>query len=218
MAPWLLAIGLAFTLFQALPALAQEVEPTPTGRLQFGPLSLTPAVVVVFGRDTNAIRTSTGEAASEIYGVPQLETWLGRGRTKFNLASAWEFSRQTTKEGSRQPTMNQYYVSRLEATGGRVGFLGAASFRDHYAPPTDFEGFERGLKSRRIERDLAGTVRVRPGGRISFRGIGRAAQLRYDADERFAGVSLEQNLNRNITSYGGTHRSPSRRCPAWAYR
>ena len=41
-----------------------------------------------------------------------------------------------------------------------------------------------------------------PGGRIVYKARAALAQLRYDADARFQGVSLEQNLNRNITTFG----------------
>ena len=66
---------------------------------------------------------------------------------------------------------------------------GIAGFRNHYAPPTDFVGFELGLKSRRIETELGTIVTVRPGGRFFYRGQVTASRLRYDADARFQGVS-----------------------------
>jgi len=184
-------------------ARAQPVE-QPQGRIQLGSaVSITPAVVIVTGRDSNAVRTAIGQPASEIYGVPQMESWIGRGRVRLNLANAVEFSRQRSQDGSYQPNVNQYHLGRLDLGGRRLGVQAVASHRDHYAPPTDFDGFERGLRSRRIERELGATVRVRPGGRLSFNGFGNRSVLRYDADVRYQGVSLEQNLNRNIFSFGG---------------
>jgi hypothetical protein len=87
--------------------------------------------------------------------------------------------------------------------GGRIAVEAIGSYRDHYAPPTDFVGFELGLKSRRIETESGATVALRPGGRITYRGQANLSRIRYDADARFQGVSLEQNLNRNITLFGG---------------
>jgi hypothetical protein len=200
------------TLLVALTPAAVSAQPVlpPTGRINLGPLSVTPAMVVVFGRDSNAIRTSTGQPAAEVYGVPQVEIGLGRARTRLNFSGAVEFSQQQKSVSSdpadgtqRAGTINQYYLLSGQTGTPRLSLFGSASHRDHYAPPTDFAGFERGLKSRRIERDFLGSVRLRPGGRISFGGLATRAQLRYDADEVFQGVSLEQNLNRNITSYGG---------------
>jgi hypothetical protein len=176
----------------------------PEGRYLLGEaLSITPAVVFVAGRDTNAIRTNTGTPASEFYVVPQVEGWLGRGRSRFNFASAVEFSRQQTADNVAGRTTNQYHVGRLDVSGARIDVSGVAGFRNHYAPPTDFVGFELGKKSRRIETELGGQVIVRPGGRISLLGNVTSARLRYDADETFEGASLQQNLNRDIMIYGG---------------
>lgn len=185
-------------------AVAQTEDGAPEGRLILGPsLSISPAVVFVAGRDTNSIRTQGGDPANEFYVVPQIEGWLGRGRVRLNFANALEVSQQRTPEGSGGSTLNHYHEGRLNTGGRRIGIEGTASYRDHYAPPTDFEGFERGLKSRRIETELGTVVSLRPGGRLMYTGRLSRARLRYDADALFRGVSLEQNLNRNITLFGG---------------
>jgi hypothetical protein len=167
-------------------------------------LSVTPAISMVVGRDTNAIRTNTGTAAGEVYVVPQVEGWLGRGRVRLNFANAVEFSRQQ-KAGQLggSGNWNQYHVARLDAGGARLSVQGVGGYRDHYAPPTDFVGFEQGLKSRRIERELGASLALKPGGRISYKANVNQSALRYDADVRFKGASLEQNLNRNITLLAG---------------
>lgn len=197
------------------PAEAQPPDDAaPQGRYLLGEsVSVTPAVVIVAGRDSNAIRTNTGVAAGEVYVVPQIESWIGRGRVRLNVANAIEFARQQTAAGvegdantvvlNNATALNQYHVARLDAGGARLSLQGTAGFRNHYAPPTDFVGFEIGLKSRRIETELGTVVTLRPGGRIFYRGLVTASRLRYDADARFQGASLEQNLNRNITLFGG---------------
>lgn len=189
-------------------------EPAPVGRYLLGSaISVTPAIVIVAGRDSNAIRTDTGVPAGEFYAVPQIETWVGRGRVRLNLANAVEFGKQQTQAGqegdvntislTKANTINYYHVARLDAGGARLAVQGVAGYRSHYAPPTDFVGFEIGLKSRRVETELGTTVTLRPGGRVFYRGLVTASRLRYDADVRFRGASLEQNLNRNITLFGG---------------
>lgn len=185
-------------------AAAQPAEDAPQGRYLFGSsLSLTPAVSMVIGRDTNAIRTDTGSAAGEVYVVPQVEGWLGRGRVRLNFADAVEFSKQQTADKLGGATvLNQYHVARIDAGGARVALQAMGGYRDHYAPPTDFVGFQQGLKSRRIERELGATLAVTPGGRLSYRAQLNRTGLRYDADERFRGASLEQNLNRDTTTFG----------------
>ena len=186
----------------------------PQGRYLLGSaVSVTPAVVFVAGRDSNAIRTSTGVPAGEFYVVPQIESWIGRGRVRLNLANAIEFNRQQTQAGqegdaatlvlNNATAINQYHLARIDAGSSRLSLQGTAGFRDHYAPPTDFVGFELGLKSRRIETELGTVATLRPGGRIFYRGLVTASRLRYDADARFQGASLQQNLNRNITLFGG---------------
>jgi hypothetical protein len=192
------------------PALAQGQGPLPVaeGRIPLGEvLSITPAVVVVAGHDTNAIRTNTGTPASEFYGVPQVEGWLGRGRNRLNFASAVELSQQQGEQNGVQDVrvrnLNQYYMARLDIGGARIALQAVGGWRNHYAPPTDFVGFELGIKSRRIETESGLQAIVRPGGRISLVGLVNYGRLRYDADEVFQGSSLQQNLNRNITNYGG---------------
>jgi hypothetical protein len=196
-------------------ALAQSPDGSaPEGRYLLGSsVSVTPAIVIVAGRDSNAIRTDTGVPAGEVYVVPQLESWIGRGRFRLNFANAVEFSKQQTQTGvtgdantvslNNISTVNQYHLARLDVGGARLSLQGTAGFRDHYAPPTDFIGFEIGLKSRRLETELGAVATLRPGGRIFYRGLVNASRLRYDADFRFQGASLEQNLNRNITLFGG---------------
>ena len=199
----IVAAAAAIAVLNSGVAWAQPV-PAPEGRYLLGEaLSITPAVVFVAGRDTNAIRTNTGTPASEFYVVPQVEGWLGRGRSRLNFASAVEFSRQQTADNVAGRATNQYHVGRVDVSGARIAVSGVAGYRNHYAPPTDFVGFELGKKSRRIETELGGQVIVRPGGRISLLGNVTASRLRYDADETFEGASLQQNLNRNITIYGG---------------
>jgi hypothetical protein len=75
------------------------------------------------------------------------------------------------------------------------------SHRDHYAPPTDFVGFEIGIRSRRVERTAAAAA-ASARGRIRLSANASHSQLRYDAAEVFQGSSLRDNLNRNTTSIG----------------
>ncbi|MGD9904519.1 MAG: outer membrane beta-barrel protein [Vicinamibacterales bacterium] len=183
------------------PALAQvQEDEAPEGRFHAGEaVSFTPALVFVFGRDSNMIRTDTGSAGSEYYVVPQIEGWVGKRRLRLNFVSALEYGEQTTA-GSQ---LNHFNMARFDALGRRVSFSAQGSHRDHYAPPTDFIGFEIGLRSRRIEDQLESSVSLSPPGRLTYTVVGRRAQLRYDADARYLGASLEQNLNRNGTSVEG---------------
>ncbi len=177
-----------------------QAQPAPEGRFPVGShLSVTPAITFVAGRDSNLIRTNTGEPGREFYLVPQIEGWLGRGRTRVNFVSAVEY------HNADQNVWNNFNMAQVDlGRGARVGLQALASRRDHYAPPTDFVGFEIGLKSRRVENTLETNVTFRPGGRVSFGALARKLQLRYDADAKFEGASLQDTLNRDSNVVGGS--------------
>ena len=122
-----------------------EQADAPQGRVPLGSsLSVTPALVVVVGHISNAIRTNTGGPAGEVYMVPQVEGWLGRGRVRLNFASAVELSKQQVVPPDQEQaapitkgTLNQYHLARFEMRGARASLEGHGSYRNHYAPPTD---------------------------------------------------------------------------------
>ena len=156
-----------------------------------GAASITPAVVMVGGYDTNFVRATDGEGASEFYVSPQVDGFLGRGRTKVIISGALEV--QKVQEGR---TVNHFASGSGEFGGSLVQVMAGAAYRNHFAPPTDFVGFEIGLKSRRIERDYIGSVSFTPG-RVRMSAEANYLQLRYDAAQVYQGSSLHDNLNRN---------------------
>ena len=79
-------LTVAFVGCAAWPAVAQEEGRIPVG----SSLSITPGLTFVLGHDSNLIRTETGGPAGEFYTVPQVDGWLGRGRTKINFGGAVE--------------------------------------------------------------------------------------------------------------------------------
>ncbi len=196
----LVTAALVSTSVEAHAQIAPEPGTAPEGRFQVGShLSVTPAIAFVTGHDSNFIRTTNGEPANEYYIVPQIEGWLGRGRVRVNFGTAVEYNKE-----SGNGVWNRYYFGRLDMGTGRVFVNAFGSHRNHYAPPTDFVGFELGIKSRRVENMFEANVGYRPGGRVSFGAVARKAQLRYDAAEQFEGNSLQFNLNRDSDSFGGS--------------
>ena len=99
--------------------------------------------------------------------------------------------------------LNQFYSARVQTGPAKLRFNGLYSFRNHFAPPTDFVGFELGLKSRRKESTYDVDAVYAPGGRLSFTGRAVRQALRYDADAVYQGSSLHDNLNRNSDAVGG---------------
>lgn len=194
----LLALVAVCAVGAAAPATAQLPEPE-RGRIQVGPLlSMTPSIVAVGGYDTNVIRTDTGKADGEYWFSPQVQGWLGRGRTRVNFVGALE----SQYPGRASATWNNFVRAEVQSGNPRLQATLMASRRDHYAPPTDFVGFEIGIRSRRVERATTATVGTGLG-RIRLSGNGSFSQLRYDADQQFQGSSLRQNLNRNTLQVGG---------------
>ena len=162
---------------------AQAQDNAALGRYPMGSsASITPAVVVVGGYDTNFVRATDGEGASEFYVSPQVDTFFGRGRSKVTISGALEA--QKVQEGN---TLNHFGSANGEFGNALVQLSGGASYRNHFAPPTDFVGFEIGLKSRRIERDFLTALSFSPG-RVRLSADAAYLQLRYDADASLSGV------------------------------
>jgi hypothetical protein len=185
-----------------LPAATARAQGTPAnlqGRYPLGNyVSVTPAIVMVGGYDTNFVRSNIGEAAREFYASPQLDTWIGKGRTQLNVTGALEYQRISSGN-----TLNNFVSAAATTGSGIVTLQASATHRDHFAPPSDFVGFEVGIRSRRVEREFSGTVSVAPG-RLRLSGAVEHYRLRYDADQRYQGSSLRENLNRDSTWLNGT--------------
>src|SRR5262249_20641278 len=170
----------AVILSNAALVLAQAETPT-EGPIPLAPgLSVTPAVYYFSGFDTDALRTATGTPGAENYFAPQVEGLLERGRLRVDFQSA--ISYQWTSGAS---AWNHFNSAQFNSDGGLFGFRGLVSHRNHYAPPTDFVGFELGIRSRRIENTFEGEFRVQPvGHRFSASVTAKRLGLRYDADQR----------------------------------
>ena len=91
-------------LASAASAGAQGALPQPEkGRYPLGDyVSATPAVVMVGGYDTNFARTNISAAASEFYVSPQLQAFLGKGRTRVSGTGAVEVQARHRREHGQQ--------------------------------------------------------------------------------------------------------------------
>jgi hypothetical protein len=187
--------SMALILSYAAVAFAQTETP-PDGRIPVATgLSVTPAVYYFAGYDTDLIRTAGGRPGEENYVAPQIEGWLDRGRMHINFVNALSY-----QTGGGTSTWNHFNSAQFRSEGGLFGVRGLVSNRNHYAPPTDFVGFELGIRSRRIENTFEGEFRFQPvGHRLSASVTAKRMALRYDADQRFQDSSLHFNLNRDTT-------------------
>lgn len=137
--------------------------------------------------------TSAG-SGYEVVAVPQVEGWLQSGRFRLNGAGALEFSRFAD---SSAPSANRHARILGTLDGGRVQPSGAFIYRNHYARPT---GYEIVARSQRIEKELSGSIEALSGSRISFGAAATYLKTRYDADAVYAGIDLEEKLNRDTSS------------------
>lgn len=197
----LLAIGPTAASAQGGPGTqAPPAEAPVAGRFNLGPsVSFTPAVVFVGGTDSNLGRSLDSVGGDEFYAVPQVEGWIGRGRVRLNVAGAMEYG-WTSSNGDQ---INHRYEGRLDSNGPRVSLYGQASHADLYAPPSDFVGFELGIRSRRVQNLFEGGLRFTPPGRLRYTALARHTRLRYDADAVYEGSSLQFNLNRDANAFQG---------------
>ena len=125
--------------------------------------------------------------------MPQVEGWLGRGRTKFAIAGV--LAAQKVQSGN---TLNHFGSARGEfgnslIAGERSGVGFATTTR---RPPTS--SASSSARSRAASKPISWAVSPQPGPCAAARPC-HLRRLRYDADETYQGSSLQQNLNRNIT-------------------
>jgi hypothetical protein len=199
--------SLALILSYAAVAFAQ-IETPPEGRIPVATgLSVTPAVYYFAGYDTDLIRTQGGRPGQENYVAPQIEGWLDRGRIHASFVNALSY-----QTGGGTSSWNHFNSAQFHSDGGLFRVRGLVSNRNHYAPPTDFVGFELGIRSRRIENTFEGEFGLAPiGHRLRASVTAKRAALRYNADQRFEESSLHFNLNRDntiVSTQGGWVVSP----------
>jgi hypothetical protein len=185
----------SFALLSSVAVVSAQSE-LPDGRPLVAPgLSVTPTIFSTSGYDTNSMRTAASGGGQENYIAPQIEGSLDRGQ--FQIAFQGALSFQNDSETS---TWNHFYAGTFNRNGGLFGLGGRAAHRNHYAPPTDFVGFELGIRSRRVENTFEGEIRLQPvEHRFNASFTAKRLGLRYDADQRFRGSSLQFNLNRDTT-------------------
>lgn len=173
--------------------------PDERGAFSIGTLSFTPGTLALVGHDTNMMRAVGAPPSGEVFDVAQVEAWWKPGRYRVSGVAAFEYEREL--RDSRTGTYNNAQELNVFALTGRIRPSFTFSRHNHFAPPTDFSGFELGLKSRRIETQSEGNLSTLVGARTRLVGSARLAGISYDADARYQNVSLQDNLNR-LGRYG----------------
>lgn len=166
----------------------------PQGRFTVGTLSFTPSALVLAGHDSNLKRAVGASAGGEFFDVAQVEAWWRPGRVRMAGSVAFEYQRDLSI--TRGHALNNAEELSLYTLTGRIRPTLTITRHNHFAPPSDFAGYEVGIKSRRVETEAEGKVSTLVGARTRLVGLSRLASLVYDADARYANVSLQDNLNR----------------------
>jgi hypothetical protein len=187
-----LLAAIFLSLFAIEPVRGQNVDGT--GRFAFGTVSFTPSVISVAGHDSNLIRTPDSPGGSELYQVAQMEGWWKRGRMHAGGAGAVEYQRHPDQP--KNTVWNNTEDLQVAIVSGIFRPSFTFTRHNHYAPPTDFSGFEFGIKARRVETEGEARLAVSVGARTSLVATGRVNATSYDADVRYQNVSLQESLNR----------------------
>lgn len=164
------------------------------GVFSVGTLSFTPSTLALIGHDTNMMRAVGAPASGEVFDVAQVEAWWKPGRYRVSGVAAFEYEREL--RNAQIGTYNNAQELYAYTLTGRIRPSFTFSRHNHFAPPTDFAGFELGLKSRRIETQSEGNLSTLVGARTRLVGTVRGNSIGYDADARYQDVSLQENLNR----------------------
>lgn len=182
----------------AQPTLTLDV-PDQQGVFTMGTLSFTPSTLALVGHDTNMMRAVGAPPSGEVFDVAQVEAWWRPGRYRVSGVAAFEYERELRQ--SQKNTYNNAQELNVYGLTGRIRPSFTFSRHNHFAPPTDFSGFELGLKSRRIETQSEANLSTLVGARTRLVGSARLTGISYDADARYQNVSLQDNLNR-VGRYG----------------
>ena len=180
----------------ATPAHAQAVAEPPVTIFRFGDIGLNPALNVVTGYDTNAIRAEEPVPSSEITVVGQVESFWNIRRYELRSAAAVEsmnFPGQPNEAG-----VNYQGEAELRARGVRISPTGLVRYRNISTRPT---GFEVGPRSRFVTKVAEGGVAINISERLGIDNTLGVTRVDYDADARFQDSSLTQTLNFTVHTF-----------------
>ena len=168
------------------------------GRVQFGPLGLTPSVALAnFGVDTNVFNDVDNPKSDFTFTVsPQVDASLRVRRARLRMQGRTDlvYFRQYSSERSADTTVD----SRFEYLGTRITpWVGTSvsSGRQRF-------GYEIDLRLRRVIRDTGAGVEARFTRRTHVVVSAHRTQYEHDADAELLGTSVQAVLNRRSESVG----------------
>jgi hypothetical protein len=202
-----LALALALLGLPASTLFAQATNDAPNiddvrndMRIHVGPFYLKPAFLVKeMGVDSNVFNTAGDEKSDFTATVtPQADIAIPvarRALLKTTVGADLVYFATYASERSIDPQVRV----RGEAYAHRFTFFA----EDNYLNTRQRPNYEIDLRSRHLENDLVGGVKVRATSKLSAEIGATQSETRYDADAFFDGTSLQQTLNRTTTGLVG---------------
>ena len=206
MARLLPACLLAVLLASSTTAHAQDSsqDPYETARFHFGAIRFTPFVLINdFGVDTNVYNENDADVpkrdTTATFG-PGVNYWFKLGRARVAAKSALTYTWFQTY--SDQRSLNAANEAKVTLPLNRL-----TPFVDgHYFRGRRRVSFEIDSRSFSTDAGYGGGIDVRVTGKSTLRFEGHRSSLDFNADEFFAGTSLREALNRDVTITGASWR------------
>jgi hypothetical protein len=162
-------------------------------RGHFGPFYVTPSVLVKDLGVDGKVPNAAGEAQSDftVTVKPSLRVWMPMARralVKGTFAPDVVWYAEHASERSFNPDASvrgEVYLGRLTVFGER-GYVSSRQRPNH----------DVDIRSRYVQETTAAGMGIAVTSRLSLDITGRQADVRYDADSEFDGISMAQTLNR----------------------
>lgn len=190
----LLALVISVTPVIAVRAQDGSDDAARRARLHLGPLAVNPSIALTnFGVDTNVfneLENPKRDFTATLSSQGQFWLRLGKGRLSGNTRVDYVYFGQYTAERA----VNTYDTFRAELRLNRITPYASDTFLNARERP----GYEIDARSRRLENTvtLGADARVRPKTTLGF--AAWRTNIKFNADEVFAGSSLSEILNRTV--------------------
>ena len=194
-------------MFASRPFAQAPPDPAANARVHIGPLALSPAISLLnAGVDTNVFNEADQLAPKSDFTMtvqPKTDLWLHLGRSMLvgNVTEDLVYYRKYASERS----MNHSYKLGLLVPWTRLTLNGAVSYLNTRERP----GFEIDARSQRTEVGYDAGVEIRALPKTTFGLRGQRTGIDFDSVATFEGVSLQDALNRTVTTSALTIRHQS---------
>lgn len=191
----LLILLLTPALSAAQSSSSQEIdEVRKNARIHFGPLYLTPSLVLKeLGVDSNVFNDAGEQKSDFMFNVsPQARVWVPVARRALfgaTVATDLVWYREYDTERSVDPQV----TGRMELYFNRLTLFAEDAFLD----TRQRTNYELDLRARHRENNLRAGASLRITSKFSVEAAALRGAIRYDPEDEFLGIRLRDSLNRN---------------------